>query len=431
MSKAVAGKPYTVVSGDTLSGISKQAYGDGTKWRLIWKANQTVLRSGDPNKIYPGEVINIPPNPIENAIAEELDTFGSDVTISGKQPDDMTLIIDGTELLIQAGRVVRTMDTCADAWTVTAAWDPDDTKLYELLRPGQYKRASVYLGNILVVDGWLYNSAFGLGADNRTVDLEGWSYTADLIDSTIRPPYEQNKITLKDRATELIEPLGISIQFRADDADEQFGRVTCDAQDTIFDHLVSLATQRKVLISSTRKGEALFWRADTTSTPVGTIEENFPPYQELKVQFNGRDRFNAYRVIGQSPQKKGRKGKDKTLVAIAKDDTVPRSRFKTISVGESTVGNIQQVANWERSKQVAKFLKIPFPVDSWYAPNGRLWRENTIVTVVSKSIYVENGFDFLIRQVEYIYGPEGTIAVLDLVPPQTYTGEDIKEPWVK
>ena len=52
-------KFYTVVAGDTLSKISKTQYGDANKYTLIFEANKPML--ADPNKIYPGQVLRIPP----------------------------------------------------------------------------------------------------------------------------------------------------------------------------------------------------------------------------------------------------------------------------------------------------------------------------------------------------------------------------------
>ncbi len=50
---------YTVVSGDTLSKIAKAHYGDARKYPLIFEANRPVLK--DPDKIYVGQVLRIPP----------------------------------------------------------------------------------------------------------------------------------------------------------------------------------------------------------------------------------------------------------------------------------------------------------------------------------------------------------------------------------
>jgi len=50
---------YTVVPGDNLSRISKARYGDPNKYMKIYEANTPMLKH--PDKIYPGQVLRIPP----------------------------------------------------------------------------------------------------------------------------------------------------------------------------------------------------------------------------------------------------------------------------------------------------------------------------------------------------------------------------------
>jgi nucleoid-associated protein YgaU len=50
---------YTVVSGDNLSKIAKAQYGDANKYMKIYEANTPMLKH--PDKIYPGQVLRIPP----------------------------------------------------------------------------------------------------------------------------------------------------------------------------------------------------------------------------------------------------------------------------------------------------------------------------------------------------------------------------------
>ena len=50
---------YEVQKGDSLSKIAKAHYGDATKYMMIFEANQPMLK--DPNLIYPGQVLRIPP----------------------------------------------------------------------------------------------------------------------------------------------------------------------------------------------------------------------------------------------------------------------------------------------------------------------------------------------------------------------------------
>lgn len=56
---AAAGETYTVVSGDSLSKIARNHYGDGAKWNQIYEANKAIIGS-DPDKIEIGQVLTLP-----------------------------------------------------------------------------------------------------------------------------------------------------------------------------------------------------------------------------------------------------------------------------------------------------------------------------------------------------------------------------------
>ena len=49
---------YTVKSGDTLSKIAEQFYGNGAKWEKVYEANRDTLKN--PNYIFIGMKLNIP-----------------------------------------------------------------------------------------------------------------------------------------------------------------------------------------------------------------------------------------------------------------------------------------------------------------------------------------------------------------------------------
>jgi len=53
------GQIYEVKSGDSLSKIAKQVYGDANRYMDIFNANKDKL--SDPNKIQPGQKLAIPP----------------------------------------------------------------------------------------------------------------------------------------------------------------------------------------------------------------------------------------------------------------------------------------------------------------------------------------------------------------------------------
>ena len=65
---AASAKTYTVVKGDCLWNIAKQFYGSGAEYKRLAAANPSIK---NPNLIYPGQVLTIPP-------ADNLPATGTD-----------------------------------------------------------------------------------------------------------------------------------------------------------------------------------------------------------------------------------------------------------------------------------------------------------------------------------------------------------------
>jgi len=55
---AAGGRSYTVQSGDSLSKIAKQVYGDASQWKKIYEANRGTI--SNPDLIHPGQQLQIP-----------------------------------------------------------------------------------------------------------------------------------------------------------------------------------------------------------------------------------------------------------------------------------------------------------------------------------------------------------------------------------
>ena len=56
--QASGGRTYTVKSGDTLSKIAKELYGDAGEWKKIHEANKAAIPN--PDLIHPGQELQIP-----------------------------------------------------------------------------------------------------------------------------------------------------------------------------------------------------------------------------------------------------------------------------------------------------------------------------------------------------------------------------------
>src|SRR4051794_20218852 len=69
--KSIAGskltESYSVLKGDTLSGISRQLFGDPKYWPKIWAMNNNQIKN--PHRIVPGNLIAFSP-PTGNSLPE-------------------------------------------------------------------------------------------------------------------------------------------------------------------------------------------------------------------------------------------------------------------------------------------------------------------------------------------------------------------------
>jgi len=410
MPKPTPGTMYTVVRGDTLWGISARAYGRPLKWRDIWQANQTALRSGDPNMIYPGEVIFIPGD-----VVVEGAKLDAALDLRDRDPYDCAIVIGGVETPVESANVTLTMDTFADGWTAALADDPNNPAF----KPFGYPSAEVYLGGRRVITGALYSTEPSLDSGGARMALEGWSRTADLIDTSIKAPYQASNMTLQERARALIEPLGIPVVWTSKD-NARFTRIKAERSDKIFDHLDGLAQQRGVCLSCTRDGKALFQDVPTTKT-IGTLVEGTATLETIHTKFDGRKRFNSYTAFGSGPKK--------NVSGTAKDDSVPRSRMTTFQADDTSDGNVQSAAEYRRNQAAMDALTISLPVGGWYGPDGLLWTPGTIITVVSPTLRIPGGFEFLIRRVEFSLTGNKASASINIVPPSVFTRGPLVDPW--
>ncbi len=218
MSKPTPGTQYSVQNGDTIERIAAIAYGDASRSAEIIRANPSVI-------ISPGVVIIIPPD--------------DDPTAFTPSKEGLSLFIGGNEVPTESMRIIRSLDSMVNGWTAVIAWQPgDDPAFDKLIRPYSYAPASAFVNKSLAVAGKLYKPSPGLGGRSQLA-LEGWSFAADLVDSTLKAPYESNNVTLSQRTKEVAAPFNLKVVSDLE-TDGKFDRVTVTATQRGGDHLLAM-----------------------------------------------------------------------------------------------------------------------------------------------------------------------------------------------
>lgn len=413
MPKATPGAPYTVVQDDTLSGIAQQAYGNGRKWRAIWRANKLNIKSGNPHLIYPGEVLQIPPDKEHDAAKAAL---RKDLSLGLEGEESLRIVVEGKEVRYLSARAIRTMDTLADGFSFEVDGNEEEYRF----KPYGYQKTEVYIDNEKIITGKLYNTSVSLNSEGYKLSYTGYSGLVDLLDSCSRPPYKQKNVVLKKAIETLVEPFSVSVVDN-EHKTHIFKKVVIDKTAKIGDYILGLASQVGALLTSTPDDDLEITSADLLSRPVAVLTLGQQLSEELGMSYEGRRRFSKYIGFG--------KGPDKNKNHVEADRNIKRVCIDCFSSDDNRE-KIRDAVKWRRNKAVADSLSFQLPVDGFYDDNGDRWRENTIITVQDERLFIGIGFNFVISSVEFSAAGEKKAAVLTLVPPFAYTLKDIDEPWI-
>jgi prophage tail gpP-like protein len=352
-----------------------------------------------------------------------------------KDPLAFTLILNGREVPVIAGHLTRSIDNVADQWTAEIPWTPGaDPDLDKAVRFRSYADSRVYLGGSLQNSGRLYNVENELAKTGRTKKLEGASYTADLVDSTVSMDAMTHGIDPDSPASlanpwtggsvwnfcnAILPPLGIGVKTDLGDVDafytKPFEQIEMQLTETYAQVITRLAFQRGMLVTSDVHGNLFLTRPDQQQQPLCTLREGDEVVTQWKLKIAGRELWNRYIVYSESG-----------LGALELDDSepdpnVPPSRTLAVIASLTDFGGLKQTSRFKRNQQIVKALTFSLPVTGWYTPKGALWQPNKLVTVVSETLEIPKGFTFLIKAVDFDYTKAACSAILHLIPPDAYS----------
>lgn len=325
------------------------------------------------------------------------------------------------------------LDAGARGFTCTFPWERgEDPKLDVSLAPRSFSPVTVKIDGSLQFTGYLYRRRPSLTVDGSLMEVECFSRTRELIRSATRPPYEFYGLTLKQIAEQLCAPFSIAVTSSdSGESDLVFEEQQTIARTaSIFSFLQNLARQRGLLVTDTPEGSLMFISIVSPGGPVGTIIEgseqkgNVETAENLSINIDDGEIFQTYQTVADTALA--------FLDAVESsviDDRIKLPSLLCESVNDETAGGVIKSAEWLRNKKLSESIELPVPVTSWYAPKGELWLPGTLLAVSSPSLFLNKGYNFLIRGVAFQLTPNSETASLDLVPPSLYSTGDFTEPW--
>jgi len=337
---------------------------------------------------------------------------------------DFDFKIEGENVPTESARLIRTMDTAADGFSVDVViTQKNEPELYEKIRPYRYTPVTVSLEGELQLTGALTKPTRSKSKSNIITTLNGFSITFNFIDSDIAKTYQFNGLQrLHDIAIQLAKATATKVEF-ATESGGSFNSPTARRGQSAFEFLAPMARKRSQVMSCTPQGALLFNIANTTGQTVGVIEEDNPDsllQKEFSVSFDGRKRFKTYKVINQSPFGASN--------ALSSDDNIKQPRHKVVQT-DDVAGQAQEIADFQKNRTIIDALTMSIPIVGWNAPDGSLLIPNTLITIKSETMFVPDGFTFIIRQVEYIFEKNNKSSVISIIPPNAYTENTVVEPW--
>lgn len=346
------------------------------------------------------------------------------------QPFDLRL--DGESVQITGGELIQTFDTPNDGFSCKLIVNrKSDTKLYQQVSPYQGTPAEVYIEGELKLTGLVTLTSRGKDDSGDEVNISGYSNSVWFWKSKLKPPYQLENVSMHSMAIILGEQIGYSrddiihpVKFDTEKSTAKFDRATVTRGQSAFEFLAPLAAIRNHVISNTIAGGVLLQQANIDQQSVGTIDESKTLIQtEFSGEWNLLNRPRWLRVVSQTPKGSGQ--------ATATDPNINTPMRELLLAYNDLKGNLQSTADWALKTKITEELTQEIPVIGWRAPNGTTWSPDTLLTLVSETLWVPDGFEYFIRAVRFIQPDNEKTAMLSLIPKEIYTGQPVKEPWFK
>jgi prophage tail gpP-like protein len=350
-------------------------------------------------------------------------------------------------------KISRSLDSIASIFSLAVRFNPENDDHKELFKPLQYHSIEIYSDeNILMFTGTILNHAFDSDNFFNLLKISGYSKCGILEDVTIPPsmyPLESNNKSLKEIADSLCNAYGIEVYYLLDsdtdvngdfnknvgtkiktykapkkkrkqttntEVNRIFKKTTASETDSVKSYISKLTSQRNILLSHNNSGDVVMFKPNLNAKP----KYYFNKENTLKMssQWDGQGLHSEINVVRQpSAENSGVSTADKIKNPLI---TKYRPTTKVLSSGEDT--DTSKAANNELSSEL-KNITLKIELQDLYSDI----LPGDLINVHNHEIYSFAYSRWMVSKIDLSIDEKSTTTSLDLVLPETYSG-DIPKP---
>lgn len=282
----------------------------------------------------------------------------------------------------------------------------------------------VWLGDDRVLTGYVDKWCPSVSPWRHGVRATGRSKCEDLVDCSAW--WEGNVISQANAlqiAQRLAAPYGITVSSDVDDlvTIPQFVLNWGESSQEVIDRIARFSA---LLYYDQPDGSLLLTRTGTRRAASGIAQGVNVQRADFE---NSRDeRFSDYTGISMSVtplNEMSGGGYDPVTLATARDPEADTMRYRNhVTLLESTMWSpvlAQRCIDWEMNRRYGRSKVLYATVDSWRDSAGKLWEPNTLAPINLPAFGLQDE-EWLIADVTFRRGREGTTADLTLMPPEAF-----------
>ncbi len=338
--------------------------------------------------------------------------------------DEVSIKVGGQSISGWTGVMIeQAIDNCADAFAISAPFDPDRMDLRERFEPFGYQPCEVYIDKDLIITGRIEKVESIQSESERMITVQGRNKTGVIVDCYIdEAGYQFYGQRLADVLIKLVSRYGIAVDYRNNT--DIIQECIAEPGQKIFEFASELAENYGLFLSSDEEGRLVLSYPPKVGDPVASIVAGKSPYIGGSASYDGTARFSMYKVISSDYGRFDIEEK-------AEDSGVKQYRRSVARLGALKRSEMKRMAKHKRARALGRAAAIDVTVSGWRDSNDALWEKGKTITLVAPALMVYQESPFILAGITLrIDESQGRVADLRLAMQQTYA-EKMPEvyPW--